>query len=66
MPGLTGLELAAALRLLAPGLPVVLCSGYLRPEVVAGAAACGIAGILAKPVDLAELTAVVERLLQGS
>jgi len=63
MPGLTGLELAAALHLVTPDLPVVLCSGYLRPEVVTAAAAYGVGGVLAKPADLVELSAILDRLV---
>lgn len=65
MPGMTGLELAAAVRSLAPALQVVLCSGYLRPEVVTAAASRGIAGVLAKPVELGELSNMVARLVAG-
>ncbi|MBL8723981.1 MAG: PAS domain-containing protein [Planctomycetes bacterium] len=66
MPGTTGLELAVALRALAPALQVVLCSGYLRPEVVAAAACHGIAGVLAKPVEIDELANLVPLYVAGA
>ena len=36
MPGLNGWETLAALRKLAPGLPVILASGFSRAEVMSG------------------------------
>src|SRR5262245_33422896 len=43
MPGMSGLELAAAARALQPTLPVVLCSGSLTDEDRVKAKALGIA-----------------------
>ncbi len=48
MPGLSGVELAEALRHSRPGLPVVLATGY-SPDVVAGTASG--AKIVRKPYD---------------
>jgi len=63
MPGLTGLELVAALRPRLPGLPALLCTG-LTDSVDAGAARdCGVRRIFVKPIEtdefLAELAACV-------
>ena len=57
MPGLTGTALAAAVRSLRPGLPVVLMSRYGTAALHERAAALGVRDILRKPLrssDLAE------------
>ena len=58
MPGLSGLETAARLRALRPGLPVLLATGYAER---AGLAASGLP-LLDKPFDQSALAASVERL----
>ncbi len=63
MPHMTGLQLAQKLRADGHGLPILIVSGFSRdlgPEVLA---AVGRAEMLAKPYDLAQLAAVVHRLL---
>jgi signal transduction histidine kinase len=59
MPGMTGSELAAALRAIRPDLPVVLMTGY-RGAVPVGAAC----ELLAKPLRSASLAACVARHLR--
>jgi PAS domain S-box-containing protein len=64
MPGMTGIELAAALLSARPGLPVILLTGHLStytPEAVRG---YGIRRVLAKPVDFATLAAEVDAALR--
>ena len=59
MPGLSGGQVLTRIKARAPGLPVVLCSGYALPEgQYAGAAAT-----LQKPVRAAELGQVVRQVL---
>jgi signal transduction histidine kinase/ActR/RegA family two-component response regulator len=59
MPGLSGGQVLARLKAQAPGLPVVLCSGYALP---AGQFE-GAAAILQKPVRAAELGQAVRQAL---
>lgn len=56
MPGITGLQLAAELRRLHPGLPVLLASGYADVADLAGSGV----PLLPKPFGQAALAAVVE------
>lgn len=49
MPGWSGLETAAALHVIRPGLPVALVTGD-RPAD-GDLAACGVATVLGKPLD---------------
>jgi PAS domain S-box-containing protein len=66
MPHMNGVELACRLRECHAALPVVLYSGFapdLSPAVVEAA---GIAAVLRKPVEPADLLAVIEALLPPS
>ncbi len=54
MPGKTGLELAAELLALQPTLPIILSSGH-RAVTEDKATELGLAGVLRKPYDLAQL-----------
>ena len=56
MPGLDGVAVLQRLSVIAPGLPVVVMSGY-REE---SASMAGAAGFLAKPFDSGGLVATVE------
>ena len=60
MPGMTGLELARAARLLRPGLPVVLASGFAD---LAGGTAPTDLPRLAKPYRQDQLAALINRAL---
>ena len=58
MPGLTGIELARAMLLLRPDLPIILCTGYSNLVDEGQAKAVGIHGFAMKPLamkDLADL-----------
>ncbi len=62
MPGLDGLGLARAARKLAPGLPVLLLSGYSASTVAANLRQENIR-FLAKPYTLEDLRAAVAEAL---
>ncbi len=63
MPGMSGWDVLAELKRRAPALPVVLTSGYTQEDSTPPAGAARPDAYLPKPYDLAELTAVVRRLL---
>ena len=63
MPGLTGTQLAEALRLFAPNLPVLLVSGYGGAMLAQRAIAAGVTRILAKPLQRSELARALVELL---
>lgn len=54
MPGRDGAELAAALRLKIPGLPVALLTGYKHSPLIAAAERAGVA-VFTKPVVIQDL-----------
>jgi len=66
LPGLSGTELAAALRKQRPGLPVLLVSGYIGPMMSERAGAAGIAEILRKPVQSRAIAAALARALRAA
>jgi len=51
MPGLTGLDLARQISSVAPGLPIILCTGYSEGIEEKDLAAAGIRALLGKPVE---------------
>ncbi|MCC6528366.1 MAG: PAS domain S-box protein, partial [Polyangiaceae bacterium] len=59
--GMGGIETLAALRRLAPELPVCVSSGYADNDVLESFAAHGFAAALPKPYRAADLLRVVER-----
>ncbi|MEO5733956.1 MAG: ATP-binding protein [Rubrivivax sp.] len=63
MPGITGLELAQALKSVRPGLPVVIASGYVCETLRAGAAQAGVSAVMQKEQTLEMLGAVVHAAL---
>jgi CheY-like chemotaxis protein len=65
MPGLTGTELAREARALRPDLPVVLASGYVTPALLQRARAAGVAEVLSKPLDTAQVARALAAALQG-
>ncbi len=64
MPGMSGLEVAQALRELRPDLPMVLASGYITEELRARAPAAGIRELIYKPNTVEDLCAAVARVAQ--
>ena len=65
MPRMDGWETLTALRKLAPGLPVVLASGYDKAQVMAGNHPQLPERFLSKPYHLQELGDAVRRALAG-
>ena len=63
MPGLTGTALTAALQAHAPGLPVLLLSGYGGALLARRAMAAGVARVLSKPLQRADLASALADLL---
>lgn len=65
MPGMTGLDLARELHALAPGLPVMLSSGY--GDIVSRdlARACGVRKILRKPYRMETLARAIRQALDA-
>lgn len=61
MPGLSGFELAEAILAVRPHMPVVITSGYLRPEDYERARQMGIRELVLKPNTVDELSQVVAR-----
>ena len=65
MPGLTGTELAAAIRGVRADLPVILMSGFVTPAVRAGAQAAGVVAVLGKPLLASEIAKSLAGALRG-
>ena len=63
MPEMTGIDLAEALALVAPELPVVISSGYLADDMRAAALRAGVRGLLQKEYSLEQLATLVHSVL---
>lgn len=64
MPGLTGLELAAACSRLRPDIPIILCTGFsemVTPEKIRSA---GIREVVPKPFDLHRISEAIQKVLK--
>ncbi|MEW6658296.1 MAG: PAS domain S-box protein [Thermodesulfobacteriota bacterium] len=64
MPGLTGLELAAACSRVRPDLPIILCTGFseiITPEKVRAA---GVREVVTKPFDLRQIGESIKKVLK--
>jgi signal transduction histidine kinase/ActR/RegA family two-component response regulator len=66
MPGMGGRRCLIELIERAPGLPVIIASGYTANGPVKNALAAGAAGFIPKPYQLMELIGVVRRTLDRS
>jgi CheY-like chemotaxis protein len=55
MPGMSGFDCAREMLAIRPDLPIVLTSGYVRPEDEAQAREIGIRAVCSKPAALNEL-----------
>ena len=61
MPGMSGLEVASALREIRPDLPVVLASGYITEDLRQRAPAAGVRELIYKPNTVDDLCEAVAR-----
>ncbi len=55
MPGASGMDVAKAILSIRPDIPVLLASGYVRPEDVESARVIGIREVIWKPHTVAEM-----------
>jgi CheY-like chemotaxis protein len=65
MPGMSGLQLAAALAALRAELPIILSSGYVTDDMRAQAKRLGVRDVLHKENTLDQLGKLVARVLTG-
>jgi len=63
LPDMNGLELARAIRQVAPTTLIILITGYPTPELRRLALAAGVTAFVAKPFPLAQLQALITRAL---
>ena len=63
MPGMTGVDLAAQILSLRPGLPFILCTGYSAEVSREEATSLGISRFVQKPVEMERLGLIVRGLL---
>jgi PAS domain S-box-containing protein len=63
MPDCSGLDLARLLLAVRPGLPLVICSGYIDQELHARAQAAGVRAIVHKEYVVEELASTLVRVL---
>jgi CheY-like chemotaxis protein len=65
MAAASGLEVAAEMLAIRPGVPVVLCSGYVTEDLRERARSIGIRAVLYKPNTMAEFGEAIARLLDS-
>jgi CheY-like chemotaxis protein len=65
MPGMGGLEMARAVKEIAPSVPVVVVTGWAEREDIARARGREVDAVLVKPVDPEQLTAAVGEIVQA-
>ena len=66
MPGMSGLDLVAAMRAAGHRVPVVIASGYISDELRHRSAQIGVSELLHKPDTVEELCASIERVLHAA
>ncbi len=64
MPGLSGLEVARAIRNAQPDLPVIVVSGFVSDEMRAQVEAAGVREVISKAHEVEELRDAVQRLVR--
>jgi DNA-binding NtrC family response regulator len=64
LPDVPGMELLVALRRALPGMPFILCSGFLTAELRADAREFGAFAVLEKPVSMQALVGIVRAALR--
>src|SRR5436190_960514 len=65
MPHMKGDELAAHIHLIKPGQPVVVISAHAQTLADSGTPLVGVSAVLGKPFMLADIRAMIARLLAG-
>lgn len=63
MPGMSGLDVARAVREVRPNLPVLMVSGYINDQLRAQAAAAGIRELFSKPHEEEDLRDAIQLLV---
>ena len=63
MPGMNGVELLRTIHERWPAKPVIVMSAYSNDATLGAAARAGALDVLAKPVDCAEIVALIERVV---
>jgi PAS domain S-box-containing protein len=63
MPHMTGTQLAAAIKEIKPGIPVILCSGFSKSIAEESSKLQGIQAFLMKPILKQEIAAAIRRVL---
>jgi CheY-like chemotaxis protein len=66
MPGMSGLDVARALREIRAGFPVAITTGYITEELRAAAPSAGVSELIYKPDSVEALCDAVARLSQSS
>lgn len=64
MPGMSGLELARAIKALRPTLPLAITSGYVSDELREQARQAGVDEVLLKGDSIDDMFGIIERLAQ--
>jgi DNA-binding NtrC family response regulator len=64
MPGMSGVEVAAQVSLLRPGLRTVLITGHVSDALLAEAAAAGVVEVMGKQDSMAELGEAIQKMLE--
>jgi CheY-like chemotaxis protein len=65
MPGMSGVELARQILQIRPDAPIVMTSGYIRPEDELEAQKIGVHELLLKSDTIDDLAAALQRVLAG-
>ncbi len=63
MPEMTGIELAEKVMSTSPGIPVILCTGFIDPAIEEQTTKAGIRAIVSKPVSMKRLISLIRDLL---
>ncbi|MDD5303174.1 MAG: response regulator [Elusimicrobia bacterium] len=61
MPGINGVDTLKQLKLVQPGLPVIMATAYATNALAAASMQSGAYGYIAKPYELKELFSILER-----
>jgi len=64
MPDLTGIQLARKIKMISPGVPIILCTGYHKEINVSKVKDFGIDFLLLKPLKIMDLATVIRDAVQ--